>query len=259
MTMPNETIDILTITQSIQFQPPAGAQPLILCAGADLQIAAEKQIKLEAQQGVRISKFGTANSLSVDGPVVVADGDVRIERRLGVGTESTLRATFDSPQGGLLNGLGIGLGSALPYVQDTPAQPKPYETIGTLSKTFSLRLYSYNSIIFHTKDPSATKMSLDQNGNLIVKGTLQVGKNITFENGLTVDTTFKSTVDASNDGYGGTPGTPGPRHPLTVLNNLNNNTSLVIEVDGSQNTGNLVLWWKVNGQKFKTELVGTPV
>ncbi len=103
-------------------------------------------------------------------------------------------------------------------------------------------------------------MSLDQNGNLAIKGTLQVGKNITFDNGLTVDTTFKSTADATNDGYGGTPTTPGARHPLTILNSLNNSNSLVIEVDGSNaSAGNLVLWWKSNGKKYKAALAGTPV
>ncbi len=249
-----ETIDILTITERIKFE---GGERLIISDDA-LTIAAPN-LFLDSQ--VRISNgFDLSGPIQMEGTVKLdgfldVAGGVHIRSREGEATPG-----LESFNGAVLNGIGIGAGLGHGVTIDVPAQPSPHETVGTVSKAHNLRFYSYNNIYFHTKDPSVIKMSLDQNGNLAVKGTLQVGKNITFDSGLTVDTTFKSTVDASNDGYGGTPTTPGPRNPLTILNNLNNANSLVIEVDASNsNAGNLVLWWKSNGKKYKTILTGTPV
>ena len=248
--MSDSTVNTLTVLNDIKLTP-SGSQAAVFCVGTDLEISSEKQVKFTPQNGVRILG-GTPTALTVD-------GDTKIGGKLTVG-DITPRAQLDSPQGAALSAIGVGIGAVPPHAINIPVLPWPYETISTLSQTFNLRFYSYNSINFHTKDASAVKMSLDQNGNLAIKGTLQVGKNITFDNGLTVDTTYKSTVDATNDGYGGTPTTPGARHPLNILNNLNNNNSLVIELDGSNaSAGNLVLWWKSNGKKYKAALVGTPV
>jgi len=249
-----ETIDILTISERIKFE---GGERLITCN--DTITIGSPNLFLDSS--VRISgaidhvgQMQLEGALKLDGYLDV-QGGVHIKSREGEATPG-----LESFNGAVLNGIGIGAGLGHGVTIDVPAQPSPHETIGTVSKAHNLRFYSYNNIYFHTKDTSAIKMSLDQNGNLAVKGTLQVGKNITFDSGLTVDTTFKSTVDASNDGYGGTPTSPGARNPLTILNNLNNANSLVIEVDASNSSaGNLVLWWKSNGKKYKTILTGTPV
>jgi hypothetical protein len=154
--MSDLTVDNLTVLQNVLFTPSPGAQPTIVCAGGDLEISAEQQIKLTPQNGVRIFNYNSSPSLTVD-------------------------------------------------------------------------------------------------GDLLVGGSIQ------FEEGLKVETTFKTSASTSNDGYGGTSTSPGERSPSAILNALDNN-SLVIEVDGSQggNQSNLVLWWKVNGQNFKAVLVGTP-
>jgi|GEM_PF-2411765 len=250
--MSDSTVDTLTITKRIQFE---GSERLIF-SNNPLTIASP-QLLLDSP--VRISNgFDLSGPMQLEGTVKLegaldVQGGVHIRSREGEATPG-----LESFNGAVLNGIGIGAGLGHGVTIDVPAQPSPHETIGTVSKAHNLRLYSYNNIYFHTKDPSAIKMSLDQNGNLAVKGTLQVGKNITFDSGLTVDTTYKSTVDASNDGYGGTPTKPGPRNPITILNNLNNPNSLVIEIDSSNsNAGNLVLWWTSNGKKYKTSLAGT--
>lgn len=252
-----ETIDTLTITERIQFESSDG----LILSNNPLTIASPN-LFLDSQ--VRIS-----NGFNLSGPIEV-EGTVQLEGALDVKGKIHIRSRegettpgLQSFNGAVLNGLGIGLGGGHGVTIDVPAQPWSQDTISTLSQASDLHLYSYKNICFHTKDPSVTKMSLDQNGNLtitgnlITKGTLQVSKNITFDNGLTVDTTFKNS---SGDGYGGTPTAPGPRNPITILNGLNNSNSLVIEIDGSSSSaGKLVLWWKSNGQKFKAELVGIPV
>ncbi|MEN0038823.1 MAG: hypothetical protein AAGC78_17230 [Cellvibrio sp.] len=155
--MSDLTVDNLTVLQNILLTPASGSQPTIVCAGNDLEISAEQQLKLTPQNGVRVFKYNSSPSLTVDGDILV-------------------------------------------------------------------------------------------------------GGNIRFEDGLNVKTTFKTAISASSDGYGGTPSNPGARSPSAILNGLDNN-SLVVEIDGSQGASqsNVVLWWKVNGQKFKTVLVGTPV
>jgi len=67
--MPDSTVNTLTVLDNVVFTPAAGSQPAIVCAGADLEISAEKQIKFTPQNGVRIFSSTTSPALTVDGNV----------------------------------------------------------------------------------------------------------------------------------------------------------------------------------------------
>lgn len=96
--MSDLTVDNLTVLKNI-FLTPSGTPPAIVCAGSDLEISAEQQIKLTPQQGVRIYKYNSSPSLTVDGDISVGDS-LKFDEGL------TLRTTFKTAVGGSSDGYG---------------------------------------------------------------------------------------------------------------------------------------------------------
>lgn len=113
------------------------------------------------------------NATNWVGPVLSVDPDGNV----GIGT-NTPKANLHVSNGAILNWVAIGVDPPpIPGAGDL-AFPFPYETIGTIHPGHNLRLHSNNSIAFHTgnaKEPSAT---IDNAGNLGVKGSLHAASEL---------------------------------------------------------------------------------
>ncbi len=101
----------------------------------------------------------------------------------------TVQGKLQVSEGGILNGMAIGVDpSPVPGAGDITF-PYPYETIGTTDPRFNLRLHSNNSIAFHTGNAQGPKATINGDGHMVINGN--------------IGTSSQSPTDGLPNGWGG--------------------------------------------------------
>lgn len=103
--MSDLTVNNLTVLENVVFTPASGHQGALVCAGADLEISSEKQVRFTPQNGVRIS--------STTSPALTVEGNVVAGKYLKFG-ELTLTSTVKTASSSTNDGYG-----------GTPSSPGP--------------------------------------------------------------------------------------------------------------------------------------
>lgn len=122
---------------------------------------------------------------------IVGAGTSGSDRKITMWAEGgiTVRGKLQVSEGGILNGVAIGVDpSPVPGAGDITF-PYPYETIGTTDPRFNLRLHSNNSIAFHTGNAQGPKAAITGDGHMVINGN--------------IGTSSQSPTDGLPNGWGG--------------------------------------------------------
>lgn len=122
---------------------------------------------------------------------IVGAGTSGSDRKITMWAEGgiTVRGKLQVSEGGILNGVAIGVDpSPVPGAGDITF-PYPYETIGTTDPRFNLRLHSNNSIAFHTGNAQGPKATINGDGHMVINGN--------------IGTSSQSPTDGLPNGWGG--------------------------------------------------------